>query len=41
MHPDDARARGLRDGQTVRMWNDLGEVRLHQLITEGVPRGVV
>src|SRR5262245_23176643 len=27
MHPDDARARGLRDGARVRVWNDLGEVR--------------
>lgn len=41
MHPDDAQARGLRDGQRVRVWNDLGEVRLPLLITEGVPRGVV
>jgi len=41
MHPDDARARGLRAGQTVRVWNDLGEVRLPLLITDGVPRGVV
>ena len=28
MHPDDARARGLADGATVRVWNDLGEVHL-------------
>jgi anaerobic selenocysteine-containing dehydrogenase len=41
MHPDDARARGLRDGQPVRVWNDLGEVRLPLRITGDVPRGVV
>jgi anaerobic selenocysteine-containing dehydrogenase len=41
IHPDDARARGLRDGQPVRVWNDLGEVRLPVRITADVPRGVV
>jgi anaerobic selenocysteine-containing dehydrogenase len=41
MHPDDARARGLRDGQPVRVWNELGEVRLPLRITDDVPRGVV
>jgi anaerobic selenocysteine-containing dehydrogenase len=41
MHPDDAGARGLRDGDRVRIWNELGEVRLPLRITEEVPRGVV
>jgi len=41
MHPDDARARGLRDGMRVRVWNDLGEVRLPLRVTEVIPRGVV
>ena len=41
MHPEDARARGLGDGQRVRVWNDLGEVRLPLRITDAVPRGVV
>jgi anaerobic selenocysteine-containing dehydrogenase len=41
IHPDDARPRGLRDGQQVRVWNDLGEVRLPVRITDDVPRGVV
>jgi anaerobic selenocysteine-containing dehydrogenase len=41
MHPDDARARGLRDGMTVRVWNDLGEVHLPLKVTDVVPRGVV
>jgi anaerobic selenocysteine-containing dehydrogenase len=41
MHPDDARARNLRDGQRVRVWNDLGEVRLPLRVTDIIPRGVV
>jgi anaerobic selenocysteine-containing dehydrogenase len=41
IHPDDARPRGLRDGQPVRVWNDLGEVRLPVRITDDVPSGVV
>jgi anaerobic selenocysteine-containing dehydrogenase len=41
MHPADARARGLVDGQPVRVWNDLGEVHLPLAVTDRVPRGVV
>lgn len=41
MHPDDARARGLRDRQRVRVFNDLGEVRLPLRVTDRVPPGVV
>jgi len=41
MHPDDARARGLRDGMRVRVFNDLGEVRLPLRVTDVIPRGVV
>src|SRR3989454_130619 len=41
MHPDDARARSLRDGMRVRVWNDLGEVRLALRISDVIPRGVV
>jgi anaerobic selenocysteine-containing dehydrogenase len=41
MHPDDARARGLRDGDRVKIWNDLGEVHLVLEITDDVPPGVV
>ena len=37
MHPDDARARNLQDGQSVRVWNELGEVRLPLRITEISP----
>jgi anaerobic selenocysteine-containing dehydrogenase len=41
IHPDDATARGLRDGATARVWNDLGEVHLPVRVTDAVPRGVV
>ncbi|MGH7324446.1 MAG: molybdopterin-dependent oxidoreductase [Candidatus Rokuibacteriota bacterium] len=41
MHPDDARARGLSDGQRVRVWNDLGEVHLRLALTDTVPAGIV
>ena len=41
MHPDDAKARNLRDGMRVRVWNDLGEVRLPLVVTDVIPRGVV
>ena len=41
MHPDDAAARGLRDGLRVRVWNDLGEVRLPLRVRDTVPPGVV
>jgi anaerobic selenocysteine-containing dehydrogenase len=41
MHPDDATARRLRDGQEVRIHNDLGEVRVALRINAGVRPGVV
>jgi anaerobic selenocysteine-containing dehydrogenase len=41
MHPEDARARGLTDGMTVTVWNDLGEVHLPLRITDAVRPGVV
>lgn len=41
MHPDDARARRLSDGVTVRVWNDLGEVHLPLRITDAIRPGVV
>jgi anaerobic selenocysteine-containing dehydrogenase len=41
MHPDDAAARALRDGDTVRMWNDLGEVRMRLAVSDAVRPGVV
>ncbi|HEV8474242.1 MAG TPA: molybdopterin-dependent oxidoreductase, partial [Methylomirabilota bacterium] len=41
IHPDDAKARGLSDGMRVRVFNDLGEVRLPVRVTDVVPPGVV
>jgi anaerobic selenocysteine-containing dehydrogenase len=41
IHPDDARARGLKDGMQARVWNDLGEVHLPVRVTDAVPPGVV
>ncbi|HEU5457986.1 MAG TPA: molybdopterin-dependent oxidoreductase [Terracidiphilus sp.] len=41
MHADDARARGIGDGDAVRIWNDRGELRLTAMVTNSVPRGVV
>jgi anaerobic selenocysteine-containing dehydrogenase len=41
MHPQDASARGLREGAEVRVWNDLGEVFLRLQITGEVRPGVV
>jgi anaerobic selenocysteine-containing dehydrogenase len=41
MHPDDAAARGIRDGDTVRVFNERGEYRLRARLN-GKPRtGVV
>ncbi len=41
MHPEDARARGLRDGTVVKVWNDLGEIHLPLRISDAVRPGVV
>ncbi|MGC2614357.1 MAG: molybdopterin-dependent oxidoreductase [Terracidiphilus sp.] len=41
MHPANARARGIADGDKVRVWNDRGEVLLTALVDGSVPEGVV
>lgn len=41
MHPEDAAARGLTDGLSVKVWNDLGEVVLRLRITDTVRCGVI
>ncbi|MFN8640864.1 MAG: molybdopterin-dependent oxidoreductase [Candidatus Binatia bacterium] len=41
MHPDDAGARGLRDGQPVRVFNELGEVHVPLRLSPDLRRGVV
>jgi anaerobic selenocysteine-containing dehydrogenase len=41
MSPEDAQARGLSEGQAVRVFNDLGEVRTSLRVTDEVRPGVV
>lgn len=41
MHPADAAARGIADGDRVRVWNERGEVQLTALVNGSVPAGVV
>jgi anaerobic selenocysteine-containing dehydrogenase len=41
IHPDDARARGIVEGDPVRVFNARGDVRLEASLTEDVRPGVV
>ena len=41
MHPDDAAAHGIADGDKVVLGNVRGEVRLHAQLFDGVRRGVL
>jgi molybdopterin guanine dinucleotide-containing S/N-oxide reductase-like protein len=41
MHPEDAKARGIGEGDKVRVWNDRGEIILTALVDGSVPVGVV
>lgn len=41
MHPDDASARALADGDLVRVYNELGEVHTTLSVTPAVRKGVV
>ncbi len=41
MHPDDAAARGLHDGDAVRVFNDLGEVHVPISVRDEIRPGVV
>ena len=41
MHPTDAEARGIADGDPVRIWNDRGRLRLTAMINGSLPAGVV
>ncbi len=41
MHPTDAEARGIADGDAVRVWNERGSLRLTALVNGSVPAGVV
>ena len=41
IHPDDAAARGIADGDDVRVWNALGEVRVAAKVSREMRPGVV
>jgi anaerobic selenocysteine-containing dehydrogenase len=41
MHPVDAAARGIAEGDAVRVWNDRGALRLTALLNAALPEGVV
>ncbi len=41
MHPADARARGIVDGDPVRIFNDRGSLNLTAMVNGSVPAGVV
>jgi len=41
MHPVDAKARGIADGDKVRVWNDRGEIFLKALVDGKIAEGVV
>ena len=41
IHPDDAAARGLKDGDAVRVFNELGEVRCNVVVGPWIAAGTV
>ena len=41
LHPVDASARRISDGDRVRVWNDRGSIELSAMLSERVPVGVV
>jgi anaerobic selenocysteine-containing dehydrogenase len=41
MHPQDAEARGIGEGDTVRIWNDRGALTLTAMMNVSLPAGVV
>lgn len=41
IHPEDAARRGIADGDEVRVWNDLGELRVAARLTSDMKPGVV
>jgi anaerobic selenocysteine-containing dehydrogenase len=41
MHPADAAARGIAEGDAVTIWNDRGEMRLTAMLNAHLPTGVV
>jgi anaerobic selenocysteine-containing dehydrogenase len=41
IHPDDARDRGIADGERVRIWNDRGSLVVEARVDHGLRRGCV
>jgi biotin/methionine sulfoxide reductase len=41
LHPDDAKARGIVDGDLVRVWNGRGQVLAGAVVTEGIRPGII
>lgn len=41
LHPDDAHARGIADGDRIRVFNDLGDVHVEAVVTPEVRPGTV
>jgi anaerobic selenocysteine-containing dehydrogenase len=41
INPDDAEARGIEDGDSIRVWNALGEMRINASVSPLVKRGIV
>ncbi|WP_456410804.1 trimethylamine-N-oxide reductase TorA [Oceanithermus sp.] len=41
IHPDDARARGIKHGDVVRIFNDRGELLAGAYVTDRIRRGVI
>jgi len=41
IHPDDAKAKGITDGDALRVWNDRGEVHLSAVVTDAVRPGIL
>ncbi|RJT26243.1 trimethylamine-N-oxide reductase 2 [Buttiauxella izardii] len=41
IHPDDATKRAVKNGDTVRVWNDRGQVLAGVVVTDGIKPGIV
>jgi anaerobic selenocysteine-containing dehydrogenase len=41
MHPKDAEARGIAEGDAIRIWNDRGALTLKAMMNSSLPAGVV
>jgi anaerobic selenocysteine-containing dehydrogenase len=41
LHPDDARSRGLADGQKIKLFNDRGSIGLVLRVSDEIQQGVI